>query len=816
MRSTPFAVLLILAVAGLLSTLTGECNYSWASGGPRATLAGGGFCTTLWDADGAGPGPLQLVVGGRDLVGGDHPVAQKVMAWDNSRWLALAQQPTMTWVDAMTTWNGMLVAHAYPRTVELWNGTTWQPLQLPVDVNNLQAMAPWNGLLVVGYFNGWGIHPIRAWDGATWNLLPTPPSFVSPKAMVSFQGQLCVVGNDGYGGGVLHRWNGTTWATPIMANGAIECLKVRTPAGLGAQPELFVGGSFNNIGGTSASYVAKTAGGTAFSFSSVGNLGTPCHELAVNSGTLLQVDARTSFSSMRYVSGVWSTTGNAQRGMVRYGAFTYGVRDMGPAGTACQRYDGTAWVDVRGPSLDGEVRAATPYETGMVVGGTFTATAGGPSPLVARWDGASFVPLGPGLTGTSVDALLTLGDHDVIAGGLFQSAGSLPASNIARWNGTAWASLGLGVNGPVYAVAPMPNGDLVVGGAFTMAGGIPCARIARWNGSSWAALGAGMNGEVRALCVRNDGVLFAGGAFGLAGGVACSRVAQWNASWSAVGAGCNDTVFGLAARQNGDIFAVGAFSTAGGSSADRCARWRNGAWSALGGSGYGTSPVRAVLVLPNGDAVVGHGFHTPGANDEGIARWNEAAWSGLGAGVGTLAGTPPTVAVIAQRADGELIVGGVFDRVGGMLDGTSSQSLARLDSSCLPLAVPYGAGCSSPSGPLLLEATTLPFLGAMFRTRTIGTAPGSFCISVTGFGQLALPLSQIFAAGQPGCSLLTTPDLAVVLAPGFAVTQLALSYNPALIGAQFHQQTVPLEFDGVGALVAVRGSNALTATVGTF
>ncbi len=58
--------------------------------------------------------------------------------------------------------------------------------------------------------------------------------------------------------------------------------------------------------------------------------------------------------------------------------------------------------------------------------------------------------------------------------------------------------------------------------------------------------------------------------------------------------------------------------------------------------------------------------------------------------------------------------------------------------------------------------------------------------------------------------------LGVVLAPGIAATQLALSYNPALIGAQFHQQTVPLEFDGVGALTAVRGSNALTATVGTF
>lgn len=52
----------------------------------------------------------------------------------------------------------------------------------------------------------------------------------------------------------------------------------------------------------------------------------------------------------------------------------------------------------------------------------------------------------------------------------------------------------IGMNGPVFALAKMPNGDLVAGGSFGIAGSVNANRIARWNGSRWAPIGSGGSG----------------------------------------------------------------------------------------------------------------------------------------------------------------------------------------------------------------------------------------------------------------------------------------------------------------------------------
>jgi hypothetical protein len=89
---------------------------------------------------------------------------------------------------------------------------------------------------------------------------------------------------------------------------------------------------------------------------------------------------------------------------------------------------------------------------------------------------------------------------------------------------------------------------------------------------------------------------------------------------------------------------------------------------------------------------------------------------------------------------------------------------------------------------------------------------------VIGFTQVAIPLAALLVEGQPGCSLLTTPDITFVLTngPGTAQSSFALANTPSLLGVTFFQQTIPLEFGGTGALTAVRGSNALAATIGTL
>ena len=49
-----------------------------------------------------------------------------------------------------------------------------------------------------------------------------------------------------------------------------------------------------------------------------------------------------------------------------------------------------------------------------------------------------------------------------------------------------------------------------------------------------------------------------------------------------------------------------------------------------------------------------------------------------------------------------------------------------------------------------------------------------------------------------------------------ALQEFALGDDPTLIGVPFFQQTIPLDFDGGGALIALRASNALSMVVGAL
>ncbi|NLE60527.1 MAG: hypothetical protein GX616_19450 [Planctomycetes bacterium] len=74
---------------------------------------------------------------------------------------------------------------------------------------------------------------------------------------------------------------------------------------------------------------------------------------------------------------------------------------------------------------------------------------------------------------------LTVYGGELIVGGLFTTAGGSSANCIARWNGASWQPLGIGMTGRVYALS-LYNGELVAGGGFTTAGGQVSAYWARW------------------------------------------------------------------------------------------------------------------------------------------------------------------------------------------------------------------------------------------------------------------------------------------------------------------------------------------------
>ncbi len=820
----------LLAGAGL--PLVAQCATDWTSGGPQSQLTGHAMCTTLWDPDGAGPAPLQLVVGGLNLIGGTQPSDQLVMMWDGSQWQALGAGPGTNpvgtaQVSALTVWNGLLVAGGNftgpgMNHIALWSGAAWQPLGagFPIAVQHLTV---WNNQLVAVSQSG-GVPMIRTWDGVTWTALPTPPNLMFPNAVVAYQGLLVVAGIENTPTqGVLERWNGTAWLPSIFAQTGINCLGVRVNLAVGGTDTLYAAGQFLSIGGTTATRIASTSGGSAFAWSPVGGgLPATCTALHVRGFALtglaiVAVVNSTTTPLLQLSAGSFVAMGNTTASSLAFYGGAYHVTNSVAGDDACQRFTAGQWQPVRGPGLVGEVRALCPAGADMIVGGAFATVSGATLNHIARWDGTTFTPLGAGMTGTSVDALQPLANGGIVAGGLFLQSGSTALNHIGRWDGSAWSPLGAGMNQQVLALCRLPNGDVIAGGKFTAAGGALCSRIARWDGTTWSPLGTGMNGDVLALAARSDGTVFAGGTFTNAGGVACNRVARWNGTtWLAVGAGTNDAVEGLALRPNGDLVAVGAFTSAGGLPASRCALWNGVAWSSMAAVSVDTMPAFAVHALPNGEVVAGRGFHQAGTvHDSGIARWNGSAWSGFGSGLQEYYPVYSTaVHALAMRADGALVVGGSFSTAGGQ----GSKSLAVLSSTCAATATPLGTGCSSAAGPIVLTADSLPWIGTTFRTTTTGIAPLTLCLGVIGFSPTTIPLASVLAQGQPGCSLLAAPDLVDVLPPGSgaASSTLALANDPALIGLPFYAQTIPVEFDLTGAIAAFRASNALALQIGSW
>lgn len=133
-------------------------------------------------------------------------------------------------------------------------------------------------------------------------------------------------------------------------------------------------------------------------------------------------------------------------------------------------------------------------------------------------------------------------------------------------------------------------------------------------------------------------------------------------------------------------------------------------------------------------------------------------------------------------------------------------------------AAAYGPQCSSAVGPLSLTATATPFVGTTYSAACTGIAPNTVNVVVYGMAPLALPLPSLLPAGQPGCELLTTPDL-LALVPGAGpniTTSLAIPNDPLLVGGVVRQQIVQFEFASPGTPGAIRSSNGLLLTLGSF
>jgi hypothetical protein len=318
------------------------------------------------------------------------------------------------------------------------------------------------------------------------------------------------------------------------------------------------------------------------------------------------------------------------------------------------RWNGTSWVTLNGlsGSLDASVGALGVYDDGsgaaLYAGGNFDY----PSQGLAKWNGATWNPVGGGLGFTGgylwVDAMTVFDDGSgsaLYVGGRFDYAFNgptyVPAHGVIKWSGSAWSSLAGGISSSpaidprVYALAVYDDGTgpaLYAGGSFTGIGGVSANYIAKWDGSTWSPLGTGVDAYVYALTTYNDGTgpaLFVGGTFTSVGGVQAHGLAKWNGTtWSVIPGAAIIGPFALSVFDDGSGLGLYAGGAGAYSYVGNVARWDGVHWSTLGNGVGGL--VHAMAIHDDGagggpDLYLGGEFGSAG---DGILSLSVAEWYG--------------------------------------------------------------------------------------------------------------------------------------------------------------------------------------------
>jgi hypothetical protein len=379
------------------------------------------------------------------------------------------------------------------------------------------------------------------------------------------------------------------------------------------------------------------------------------------------------------------------------------------------RFDGRDWQDVGG-GLSGPVRAIASYQGELIVAGAFASAGSVAAASIARWNGARWAPLGPGLATTHGSAevfALTVFQGELYAGGSFDTAGGQPIDTLARWDGSQWRPVGGGLGGPptrkVLSFAS-DGATLYVGGEFTGAGGQPARNVAAWDGSAWRALGSGVGSTstdgVHALAVF-QGQVFAGGNFVLAGGTPTRKIARWNGSaWLPLGLGIPDSsisvqvnalqVFGQNLYVCGSFSEVDAAAKGTGIFAQGVARWNGNAWSAVGGGGlfrnaFGGQVYGIAATVHDGRLIVAGEFdhagpisdHAGNVVTEDVVAWDGTRFHAVGDGVGLGDGAAKTLAWNGSlwAVGGNLYAGEVVSPMLARFDGARWHTVGPLAAS---------------------------------------------------------------------------------------------------------------------------------------
>jgi hypothetical protein len=568
----------------------------------------------MFDEDGAGPGSARLLVGGAFTDAGGQP-APGLASWNGDAWEAVnIEVPGLGTAQAVTA----------------------------LSASNADIGALYAGAAFRDEFGNWRRYIVRR-DQAAWKVIGGPLAWQFGTAKVNTLitrqedgGEVLYIGGDfdhigDSPASNIARWDGQVWTAP---GGGVDVTvhQVLTDALEPAAGLLLVGEFFeadDRDGGQQfwAQHIARWDGQMWHRFQR-GMFGALVEDFATfddgNGPTV-------------YAGG--------------------GMRTVGQnADTAWwfAKWNGSDWEGFgdKGRLGAGGIRALQVYDDGTglalyAVGG-FERANGKPAPGIARWDGASWAPVGGPLgddppTGNALISAEVYDDGTgpaLFVAGYFRTDGT---SGVARYNGSDWSVVAWTPSREVADMQVFDDGSgpaLYAGGNFAPGQGsdMPSRGIARWDGHQWEPVGELSNSlegdpgqpNVLSLTVWDDGSgprLYACGFFNYADGEFVGGLASWDgAQWRAVSPG---TVSGgsLTAGDLGDgpsLYMNGVIPLPEGARAG-VGRWDGASWQFLGqAAGWGASVAQlAVLRDATGPAlfVVGDFLAMDGVESGFAAVW---------------------------------------------------------------------------------------------------------------------------------------------------------------------------------------------------
>lgn len=272
-------------------------------------------------------------------------------------------------------------------------------------------------------------------------------------------------------------------------------------------------------------------------------------------------------------------------------------------------------------------------------------------------------------------------DGKVLMIGRFMALNNVPRYGIARLhaNGSLDTTFnpGLGANAEVYALRLLPDGKVLIGGDFTSFNGTTCNGIARLNANgsldSTFNLNLMVNCTVIAIDVQPDNKVLIGGRFTRPNGTFYYGIVRSNANGSSdttfnTGFGVDGAILSITLQPDGKVLIGGLFSNVNGVSQGPIARLNpdGGLDSTFNASLGINSSINEIALQSDGKILIG-GFFSSVFN---ISR-NHFARLHANGSIDILfdpaAGANGGVYAIAIQPNGQMLLGGTFTRINGVV-----------------------------------------------------------------------------------------------------------------------------------------------------